>query len=693
MTTQQMAITRVGGRPFTLADESTTASIGIPSEDEGPVVEQLAHWTGEWVVGTDVSTFVEQSTDVMRVSVTNGAYTAATGAIVKTNGFTTYEFRTGDYWIASSNDGGFTSGNSYPIVSRDSDSQITISGGPVADGANIDGSAGVVIDLTNDLIPFENHRVVDREPVQFTGSGRPTVSGVAISNAVQFYLKQYDQDHYEVYSDASLTSKVDFDGKGTNWSIKRYLNWYSEEKSTGGVGRQLYNVIGAPQDSTTKRWPSDNKYWDHAFNVRCNAMSMGGVLHGEITGVLRQAGETNRNLYLVIDPDSDVRANGIKGAVMFTASAVGATDIWTKTAHGLLTNDIVQLEIDSSATNAGGISYSANYHVRRIDADTFYLYTDSTLKSRLNVTSDGIAAVCRGQRGSDNAIRFAFSVPNTVSTHTTHTITDASFVQGTLTLSLTGGFTHYLFNTGDQYAPSSTDGSWVVGSRYTIASRTSDDAIVLTDNDPLGNAAPADHAGVGDGVVHQINYTPFRLQWWFVKDLGQLAAANAVENGIWIAQLDIPTTRYAENAATTSNGYSVRQSIPRTRPQRGTNFNEARKYDWGLQGIIRSYSTGVRATTKLTGTITGASSTATGTVVSHNLRSEVVRYRRLSGDNDFQAGEAISDGSTTITAGPIETSPVSTRISTRIGVSSFQDDRFEVRAHSYVVTLKRVVPA
>lgn len=692
MTTQQMAVGVVGGPSYRLEDQSSLRSQGIFSGDENPLVEQVAHWAGEWVVGTTVAAFVEQSTDVMRVSVTNATtYTAATGTITKVGAFASYVFRDGDQWIASSTDGGFTNGASYPVVSRVSDDAITISGGPGSDGSNVDGSVGVVIDLTNDLITLENHRVVDREPVQFTGSGRPTVSGVAISNAVQFYLKQYDEDRFEVYKDASLTTKVDFDGKGTSWSLKRYLYWYSEEKVAGGNGRELYNTIGAPQDSSTKRYPSNNRYWDHAFTTPPDAMSLGGVLEGCITGVLRQCAEGNKNLYLVLDPDSDVRANGIAGAVQFTASAVAATDIWTKTAHGLFTGDLVQLEADGSATNAGGTSLSANYHVRRIDADTFYLYTDSTLKTRLDVSSDGIAALCRCQRGSDYAVRFAFSVPNTVSTFTTHTQSDATWDLPSLTLTKTGAWTHYIWQSGDQYAPSSTDGSWDPTARYTIASATAD-TLVLLDDDPNGISAPAtDAVGVADGTVHAINYTPFMLRWWFVKDLGQLAVANAIENGIWFAELWIPTTRYQVNAATSTDGIRIFQSAPRTRPQRGVNFNEARKFDWNEHSYLYCYPTGTQTSTALTGTITGASSGATATVINHNLRSQRIMVRNLTGD--FEAGEAVSDGSTTVTIGPVEPSSSVHRISTRIACSGLQNGRFEVRAHNYSVTLKRAVPA
>lgn len=74
-----------------------------------------------------------------------------------------------------------------------------------------------------------------------------------------------------------------------------------------------------------------------------------------------------------------------------TFTAVGATDIMTKSAHGFITGLVVQV------SNSGGalptnLSASTNYYVIVIDANTFYLatsYANAIAGTRIDLGSNG----------------------------------------------------------------------------------------------------------------------------------------------------------------------------------------------------------------------------------------------------------------------------------------------------------------
>jgi hypothetical protein len=676
----------------------------------GPYIDEEAKWpeikfqcSGEWTAGMDTSAFPETVAYVQRVSTTNATWTASARTLTKTNAFATYDFEAGDTWQPSTTDGGWVVAE-YAIESKTDASNIVLAAGPSfpADNSVSDGSAGRSADTTNNRLPWDGHRFVDGEAIQFTGAGRPQVGAPygpaggagAITNLAEFFVKQHDPDTIEVYGSRALDvgTKVDFTTIGTSWSIRRRTFHYREENFGGW---EIYNTIGAPPETTDgdANWTADPKYSDQGFDVFPAELSMGGGLRGEITGILKQRAAETRNLYFVLDLDPDVRAHGVTGCNLFKATCVAATKVWTKTAHGLKTYDIVQAETDNGGdgTTSSPVASGTNFLVRRIDADTFYLCdtSDTSLKTIITPGADGQACIVKTANGNWNRIKFSFAVPNTVSTVATHTITNASWDDGTLTLTAAGQFANYLFEDGDQYEPSTTDGSWTVGDRFTIASRTSDNAIVLLDNG--SNPVPTTHAGVADGIVYSALYTPFRLTWWFERDAGEMSIASASKCGIWYARLEIGPNGYMVDPATPSDGYVARQTFHRTTPRTAVTYNEQRQQEWGPLSRARYYSTGTRPTFTyaVDEPISGGTSGATGVVIRHDNNAETILYRPDSIDLDFMAGETITGASGSLVLGPIEGGPIPIRICTRVATSGAQDDRFEVRVHSYRVTLSR----
>jgi len=70
----------------------------------------------------------------------------------------------------------------------------------------------------------------------------------------------------------------------------------------------------------------------------------------------------------------------------FTVNAT--TDIFTLAGHPFSTGDIVRAT--TTDTLPSGMSASSYYYVEKINANTFYLFTDSSLKIRLDVASVGV---------------------------------------------------------------------------------------------------------------------------------------------------------------------------------------------------------------------------------------------------------------------------------------------------------------
>jgi hypothetical protein len=635
-----MHTTRVGSPGLGFGDAEAIKSLGAVSLDEGKYPETIFHCAGVWKAGTPVENYDE------------------TNAVLMT---------------------------------------------------------GVTVDTADDEIPYENHRFMNGEPVLFTSAGRPNVEapygqgGIAglIRNDKYFYVKVVDKDTIEIHGSQTLSAQVDFtdSGSGGAWSIVRNYWFYAEEKGGGSNGHELYNTIGSPQvfisagHTGNYRTPADDAYWDVGCDVDPMALSLGGELEFEVTGLMKQGATGDRVLYYVLDPDPDVRADGYAGEILFNATVVGATDVFTKVAHGLKHRDVVQVKNNHNEILAG-LGEFVNLFVRRIDADTFYLCTDPELTAIFDVLADTNINICKPASGGRNRIRFAFTVPNTVSTIQAVTITDATWVLNDLELTSTGDFAGYVpraaamedGSTGDFYETTSTDAGWTDNKRYPVESRTSDDAIVLLD--PDGDAPADDAVGVSDGVLYQLDFVPFKITCRFVKDLGELNIVNAVGCGMWLATLEVFQSNLFKDPATAADVFRVSQGVSRTFPRLGTNFTETRRHDFGPHSRIWYYEDLPASAYAVDEVITGATSGAAGIVIEHDLKRQTILYRPTSLDNDFIPFEEIEgESSNTMTIGPIERGPLPTRIAQRIAVSGVQDGAFDVRVLSSRVTLHRIKPA
>lgn len=91
----------------------------------------------------------------------------------------------------------------------------------------------------------------------------------------------------------------------------------------------------------------------------------------------------------------DVRRCGAADALTFTAkifTAANASEIFTATAHGLLTGDGPVRLTNSGGALPAGVSLATDYYIIKIDANTFYLATtraNAFAGTNLAITGDG----------------------------------------------------------------------------------------------------------------------------------------------------------------------------------------------------------------------------------------------------------------------------------------------------------------
>ncbi len=108
---------------------------------------------------------------------------------------------------------------------------------------------------------------------------------------------------------------------------------------------------------------------------------------------------TGANKVLVSADGTDVV---MQGARLTGASWSASSDTVTKTAHGLNTGDKVKVTSDGGAT--GATTYT-DYYVKKLSADTFDLYSDSAMTTKVVVSTDGadVRLNLEGTSGGVNA--------------------------------------------------------------------------------------------------------------------------------------------------------------------------------------------------------------------------------------------------------------------------------------------------
>jgi hypothetical protein len=116
-------------------------------------------------------------------------------------------------------------------------------------------------------------------------------------------------------------------------------------------------------------------------------------------------------------------------------SATASTDVWSKTAHGLTSGRLVQVDY---STGFGGVTEAKNYLLARIDADSFVLADPLAAKRATGVAStDVITVTAHGWSDGQKVILPQLTGGAGLSTFTVYHVRDAA--TNTLKLAATAG--------------------------------------------------------------------------------------------------------------------------------------------------------------------------------------------------------------------------------------------------------------
>lgn len=282
-----------------------------------------------------------------------------------------------------------------------------------------------------------------------TGTGRITGLGVALKpNGDEVVLRTRKQkveyldtttdDWVEIGTNILPAAVIADDSLGEDISIQPYQNLTGYQVWLNSPNTGPYKIMTANMASYLDLNSSRN--YMGKMRIKSNRQFLwdrGGITKDKINIYGSKLDTKNDDDYTTVTAEAIAGSGtGRSGTLGFKGSdttgkdftVVAATDIFTSSAHGFDTGDIVRLS--STTTLPAGLSSTVNYYVSKIGADTFYLYTDARLTTKANATDTGTGTHTAKLYG---ALRTCFAV---TFTDGTETFTDNG--DGTLTGSAGG---------------------------------------------------------------------------------------------------------------------------------------------------------------------------------------------------------------------------------------------------------------
>ncbi len=128
----------------------------------------------------------------------------------------------------------------------------------------------------------------------------------------------------------------------------------------------------------------------------------GNKVTGQLLSGMGYRQWTNCGGFALITEYPDLPSNN--GTALTSVTAAASTDLFSKTAHGLITGDPV---VVTAFTSIVGVTVGSRYWVIKVDADTFKLATTRTLAlagTAIDITTDGTAGTITP---TENLIAFA----------------------------------------------------------------------------------------------------------------------------------------------------------------------------------------------------------------------------------------------------------------------------------------------
>lgn len=413
-----------------------------------------------------------------------------------------------------------------------------------------------------------------------------------------------------------------------NWNDQiNFYCWDGDPTSFGTTGAcRLANGISATNNAasgTTNRFVGDQRYHDEGFYLPPGAMLPGSILNIKVRGNVRNNAGADRTVFIVLDPDSDVRSHGITGLSLGDWAADATNDQLDSPSPPSFVLTGQRIEVWDADTT--GLSTSTLYFARAVDADddgeddAIELFTDMNFAGTKVNLAAGTATIAT----ASNVFGNASNSGNTI-TLTAHGLAVGETVQ--------------LYSKGAGVPTGSSEHA-----NYTVATVPSADSLTLTGLTLSSNVS-------GFGIRRQpigskyavkfgftIPHTTYTSRTGYELDI---CGASDVGNQQDTAELDAVTwtgvLRIGSATIPTASGGGVQSTSFVDKSSGGTNT-----YDWGIRETI-DYEVAPSGTINAGMFMVGSTSGAYGLVIEHDTLLRKVHLRPLSKDKRFRFGETIT---------------------------------------------------
>ena len=290
-----------------------------------------------------------------------------------TNTTTTYyvnSYDTNNITLHASKSDAVAATNAINLTRSGSTSAVTSIS--VGDNVAVKTVAGTAIDgdpVNSPTITKTAHGLVDGDKVQLGSAVSPATTGT------DYYVKYLTDDTFEIYGNNDLTTdKQTFDADGTPTITAYSDNAFTKATHGYTTGDEVVFTSNPPTGASAntayyvKVIDADNFT---VFDTATNAAAAGGT------------GSTNSGQLNITASTSGL---SLESNMKTGGNINQSTDVVTMTAHGLSNGTQVKI-----TTNAGGHTVNDTpYYVKKLDTNTFELYTDSDLTAKYTDFSSAV---------------------------------------------------------------------------------------------------------------------------------------------------------------------------------------------------------------------------------------------------------------------------------------------------------------
>ncbi|MBL67982.1 MAG: hypothetical protein CMO74_05950 [Verrucomicrobiales bacterium] len=284
-----------------------------------------------------------------------------------TNTTTTYyvnSYDTNNITLHASKSDAVAATNAINLTRSGSTSAVT--GISVGDSVGVKSAAGASMSNASATITKTGHGLVDGDKIKLGTAVAPA------NTTTDYYVKKIDDNSFKIYNTlanataAGAGGLVTFSANGTSTVTAYSDNAFTKAAHGYTTGDQVVFTSNPPAGASAntayyvKVIDADNFT---VFDTATNAAAAGGT------------GSTNSGQVNITASTSGL---SLESNMKTGGNINQSTDVVTMTAHGLSNGTQVKV-----TTNAGGHTVNNTaYYVKKLDANTFELYTDSNLTTK-----------------------------------------------------------------------------------------------------------------------------------------------------------------------------------------------------------------------------------------------------------------------------------------------------------------------